>query len=70
MKWKTFGCPSVGECLDSVLTRDQKERRLALVKVIDAMKYLLRQGLAIRGHVVEEGNYSTYNTFCAHELIY
>ena len=56
MKWKTFGCPSVGECLDSVLTHDQNERRLALVKVIDAMKYLLRQGLAIRGHVVEEGN--------------
>ena len=55
MKWKNFGCPSVGECLDSVLAHDQKERRLALVKVIDAMKYLLWQGLAFRGHVVEEG---------------
>ena len=54
MKWKNFGCPSVGECLDSIL--DQKERRLALLKVVDAMKYLLRQGLALRGHVVEEEN--------------
>ena len=50
LKWKAFGCPSVGKCLDSVLIRDQKERRLALVRVIDAMKYLLQQGLALRGH--------------------
>ena len=26
LKWKTFGCPSIGECLDSALNRDQKER--------------------------------------------
>ena len=26
LKWKAFGCPSVGECLDSVYNRDQKER--------------------------------------------
>jgi len=35
---------------------DQKQNREMLKKVLTSLKYLLRQGLPIRGHHEEEGN--------------
>jgi hypothetical protein len=38
-------------------SREQASARIALLNVISSMKYLARQGLAFRGHEVDEGNY-------------
>jgi len=47
--------PSIQEQLSIQGDTVQENRRLGLVKQLEAMKFLLRQGIAFRGHL-EEGN--------------
>ena len=42
--------------LDSAHKELQKTRKLMLLKQLSSLKYLVRQGLAIRGHCEMEGN--------------
>lgn len=56
MKWLSLGRPSLPERLNSEVLRLQKLRRNGLLKQLTGLKYLLRQGLAIRGHNDVEGN--------------
>ncbi len=46
----------VSNQLVSAAKKEQSERRDALVKQLHCLRYLLRQGLAIRGHKESEGN--------------
>ena len=47
---------SVVEQLTAQAQKDQAERRNLLLKQLSSLQYLLRQGLAIRGHKESEGN--------------
>ena len=48
--------PSVMEQLSSEVSREQAERRSMLLTQLRSLKFLLRQGLSIRGHKENEGN--------------
>ena len=56
LKCKSLNNPSIREQLSSQGAKVQETRRLGLVKQLEAMKFLLRQGIALRGHSEEEGN--------------
>ena len=56
MKWLSLGKPSLPEQFHVETVRLQKIRRNGLLKQLTALKFLLRQGLAIRGHKDEDGN--------------
>ena len=47
---------SVISQLNSQIARDQAQHRELLLKQLRLLKYLMRQGLATRGHIEEEGN--------------
>jgi len=49
--------PQVNSQLDLQWKRSQSERRIAFIKILSSIRYLLRQGQAIRGHDDEEGNF-------------
>ena len=46
----------VSQQLSSQLKAEQESRRMCLVKQLQSLPYLLRQGLAVRGHKSDEGN--------------
>lgn len=48
--------PSVVTLLSNSLQRDQAVRRGMLLKHLNSLRFLLRQGLALRGHKEHEGN--------------
>lgn len=48
--------PSVAAQLASQLQKDQQQRREMFMVEISSLKYVMRQGLAVRGHQEEEGN--------------
>ena len=56
MKWNLRRTPSVGALLCSRIAKDQLSQRSGLVKQLEAMKFLLRQGISLRGHTEDEGN--------------
>ena len=56
MKWELHKLPSVSEQLSSLVKRGQAVRRQGLLKLLHCLRYLVRQGLAIRGHTEVEGN--------------
>jgi len=56
LKCKSLNNPSIQEQLSTQGAKVQENRRLGLVKQLEAMKFLLRQGIALRGHSEEEGN--------------
>ena len=47
---------SVTSLLSSQLRKDQAENRNMLMKLLTTLKFLARQGMAIRGHIEKEGN--------------
>jgi hypothetical protein len=55
MKWPSMQRPSVSVLVMSTLQRDQETRRQLFMHQLDSLRFLLRQGLAVRGHG-EEGN--------------
>ena len=48
--------PTITAQLNSQAKREQKENRDMLLKQLSSLRYLARQGLAIRGHSEKEGN--------------
>ena len=56
MKWKLAKQSPVNEQLNSQMKKDQEVRRQGLLKQLHGLKYLVRQGMAIRGHKEVEGN--------------
>ena len=56
MKLKSLLHPSVSTRLSSQLQRDQIHHREMLMKEPSSVRYLARQGLALRGHKEEDGN--------------
>lgn len=56
MKFASFRKPSVQEQLSTQAAQVHAVRRSGLLKQLEAMKYLLRQGIALRGRTEEEGN--------------
>jgi len=56
LKCKSLNNPSIQEQLSTQGAQYQENRWLGLVKQLEAMKFLLRQGIALRGHSEEEGN--------------
>ena len=56
LKWQILQATPVSEQLNTQLRQDQEDRRQALLKQLHCLKFLLRQGLAIRGHDETEGN--------------
>ena len=56
MKWKLAKQSPVNEQLNSQVKKDQKVRRQGLLKQLHGLKYLVRHGMAIRGHKEVEGN--------------
>ncbi len=47
--------PNIGEMLSSTLAKDREQNRNCLLKILRGLKYLARQGCAIRGDL-GEGN--------------
>ena len=56
LKCRSLNNPSINEQLSSEAAKVQGIRRAGLLKQLEAMKFLLRQGIALRGHSEEEGN--------------
>ena len=48
--------PSVSTQLNNQLVQEQKVNREMLLKQLTSLRYILRQGLALRGHEEKEGN--------------
>ena len=46
----------VSQQLSTKLKAEQESRRMCLVKQLQSLAYLLRQGLAVHGHKSDEGN--------------
>ena len=46
----------INSLLSTQVSKEQHERRQALIKQLNSLRFLLRQGLAIRGHDETEGN--------------
>ena len=47
---------NVAECLSTQLKREKLERRQCFLKVLSNIRFLARQGLALRGHGDHESN--------------
>ena len=56
MKFNASKGPSVVEIANTELLKTQEIRRSMLLKQLSSLKFLLRQGLAIRGHLSIEVN--------------
>ena len=56
LKYSATQQPSVSAQLNCQVQKDQLQHRQMLLKQLTSLKYLVRQGLAVRGHVEEEGN--------------
>ena len=56
LKWQMLQTTPISNHLNSQIKKDQEERRQALLKQLHCLRFLLRQGLAIRGHEETEGN--------------
>ena len=53
---KMTNTQDVGSQLDHAHKQEQRARREALIKQLSSLLFLLRQGLAIRGHDSDDGN--------------
>ena len=58
LKHSALQQPSVHSLLNSQKQGDQNKHRQMLFTQLTSLKYLMRQGLAVRGHDEEEGNLS------------
>lgn len=56
LKVRTLSLPTVVEQLSSVAEKTRVEHRNMLLKVFSSLRFLVRQGLPLRGHREEEGN--------------
>ena len=56
MKWWSLKQPSLPEKFSTEMLCVQNVRREALIDQFNGLKFLLRQGMAIRGHAEKEGS--------------
>ena len=56
LKYSAMQQPSVCAQLNSQAQKDQLQHRQMLLKQLTSLRYLVRQGIGVRGHVEEEGN--------------
>ena len=56
MKCNAILAPSIQSRLSSLLSEQQQRHRCGLLKQLQALQFLLRQGLALRGHHEDSGN--------------
>lgn len=56
LKIELLNQPSIVAQLSTQISKDQKIRREMLLITLSSLKFLLRQGFAIRGHEEVEGN--------------
>ena len=56
LKCTAVASPSIQCLMNTKLCKQQQIRRAGLLKQISAIRFLLRQGLALRGHKDTEGN--------------
>ena len=56
MIWSTVSRPTVAQQLSNESAKILADRRLGLLNQLSAMKFILRQGIALRGHSENEGN--------------
>ena len=68
MKLKSLQQKSIANPLSNLKTAEQKWNREILCKVLSSLKYLLRQGLPIRGHLEENGNLMQLLQCCLEEF--
>lgn len=55
----------IGEMFSSTLAQEKAENRHCLLKVLETLRFLARQGCGIRGHDESDGNfYQLLNFFC------
>ena len=63
MKCSAIAMPSIQTMMSTQLAKQQHLHRAGLLKQLSAMRFLLRQGLALRGHHHTDGN--LYQLLCA-----
>ena len=56
MKYEALKRPSVVSLVNTAVKEEQQRRRCMLLKQLSSLRFLLRQGLAVRGHCDLEGN--------------
>ena len=56
LKLKSLQSPSIAEQLSLQAKKTYTENRCMLMKQLSSLRFLLRQGLAIRGHAENDGN--------------
>ena len=56
MKYVASKRPSVVTLVNTAVMEEQRRKRSMLLKYISSLRYLKRQGLAIRGHSDQDGN--------------
>ena len=56
LKWNNVRKPSIRQQVDTQVAKVQAIRIKGLLKQLSAIRFLLRQGIAVRGHSEEEGN--------------
>ena len=56
LKWNSSRRPPIVQQLSSESAKQQDSRRNGLLYQLAAIKFLARQGIALRGHVDKEGN--------------
>lgn len=68
LKWLHYssGVP-INAQFSTMKSKEQTNARKCLLKQLSGLKYLVRQGLAIRGHVEMEGNYNQLLSFAAED---
>ena len=69
LKYSATQQPSVCAQLNSQAQEDQLQHRQMLLKQLTSLRYLLRQGIAVRGHVEEEGNLHQLQKFRAEDIV-
>ena len=62
-------CPEFGEMLSSQHSQQKKENRQCILNIIAYLKFLARQGLALRGDDDAESNFIQLFKFTAREMI-
>ena len=56
LKWDSSRRPSIVQQLSSEFAKQPESRRNGLLYQLAGIKFLARQGIALRGHVEKEGN--------------
>lgn len=67
LKYSAFQQPTVAAQLSHQVESDQLERQDAFMRQLSSLKYWVRQGLAVRGHV-EDGNLQQLVKYCSEDV--